>query len=825
MYNRRLGCPLLLLFSLVTVVTWSSQPLRGQIRKLQFSSMGEAAGARQYLPGAWGVVAVDVLNPTDKQADVAAVFNPTVGDSRASIEFRRRFVVPPHARRRTWAPLRIPSRDDEDYRRRRVDVSSRLIVQEWSGEISLKREKEYKTHQTILATPPVEPVTGLLGHGAMEDLNDIEMAYEMVIALRVDSAQDRQLAFLNDREIPSVPESLDILDQLVISGNEFTDDTIGINVIRSWLHNGGRLWIMLDRVDTDFVERLLGDAFTCHVMGRTSLNEFQIEPVEAVGSSATSGLQTHEEPVDFVRVVVNDDMRVLHTVAGWPAAFWRPVGRGKVVFTTLGPHAWVQRRVQRVGPGMGGRGGATSTSAFMPKPELEELPVMEPRTPSPSEEADFEEYLMNKVGYRIASRTTVVTLMSLFCGGLIAAAFVLHRGQRLDRMAWVAPAFAIAATLPLILFGMQSKSTPSTIVEAQMIEVSHGGEQFAASGRIAFYEPTTKEVSIGADSGGVFDLDDASAARRMVWTDTGTWRWENIEVRSGIQFAEFQRTARADEPIRVIGSFSEEGLVGRIEGVPGGLADALISLPGLPRAHMEIDGDQFVASETLGSDSYIGESLLDDEQRRRQIVFDKLFADHSDPLFPSATVLGWGQPFDMKFKYPADSLRDGSALYSIPLIIERAPPDQLVHIPAAFVQFHTTRGPTGAGVASLHNPRTGKWVRARSGSHIWLRCQLPRAVKRVELTSVKVSLRISAPSRLLQIAVPDGDDVKYVEEDSNPIGDLEFTIDDPALLDVDDGGSFLIGLIVSEIVDPQATEQEITWKMDHVHVEANGRTK
>ena len=58
--------------------------------------------------------------------------------------------------------------------------------------------------------------------------------------------------------------------------------------------------------------------------------------------------QDHEEPVDFLRVVV-DGADVRYTVDGWPAAVWLRAGRGQVLVTTLAARGWVRPRTTRDG--------------------------------------------------------------------------------------------------------------------------------------------------------------------------------------------------------------------------------------------------------------------------------------------------------------------------------------------------------------------------------------------------------------------------------------------------------------------------------------------
>src|SRR5207302_3970072 len=99
-------------------------------------------------------------------------------------------------------------------------------------------------------------------------------------------------------------------------------------------------------------ELLLGDEFVCEVIDRVGLTNVRIEPATNApsGGAAKAGtagpIETeYEEPVDLVRsVLAEGDFEVEYTVNGWPAAFWKSFGEGKLLVTTLGPRGWMRRR-------------------------------------------------------------------------------------------------------------------------------------------------------------------------------------------------------------------------------------------------------------------------------------------------------------------------------------------------------------------------------------------------------------------------------------------------------------------------------------------------
>src|SRR5262249_61114789 len=68
-------------------------------------------------------------------------------------------------------------------------------------------------------------------------------------------------------------------------------------------------------------------------------------PAGPAAAAAEGRIDHFEPPVDMVRVVV-PGARPMHTIDGWPASFWRPAGRGWVLFTTVAPRGWISPRAK-----------------------------------------------------------------------------------------------------------------------------------------------------------------------------------------------------------------------------------------------------------------------------------------------------------------------------------------------------------------------------------------------------------------------------------------------------------------------------------------------
>src|SRR5690606_25294868 len=126
----------------------------------------------------------------------------------------------------------------------------------------------------------------------------------------------------------------------VIGSNRVADDPVSLRATRRWLMGGGTAWVLLDRVEIESVAPLLGDALDFDVVDRLSLTSFRVE--SKWEQRFPEPVQDHERAVDFARVLLPPGEESRYTIEGWPVWFTRSVGRGKVVFLTLGPRGWTR---------------------------------------------------------------------------------------------------------------------------------------------------------------------------------------------------------------------------------------------------------------------------------------------------------------------------------------------------------------------------------------------------------------------------------------------------------------------------------------------------
>jgi hypothetical protein len=178
---------------------------------------------------------------------------------------------------------------------------------------------------------------------------------------------------------------------------------------------------------------------------------------------------------------------------------------------------------------------------------------------------------------------------------------------------------------------------------------------------------------------------------------------------------------------------------------------------------------------------------------------------------------------DTGFQLPKDARQVGSALWAVPLRIERPEPGAPLVIPSPFVQYRTVKGPKREGISPLHDHRTGEWIYSKADSRTWLRFQVPRPVLPVTLNQARLTLDITAPSRTLEIVGVANGEYEMVFTKTNPIGRIAVDITNPSLLEVDESGGLMLGVFVSRLRDVPKSQQRARWEIKFLQLEIAGQ--
>jgi hypothetical protein len=778
-------------------------------------------GPRSSVTESPGTLQVTVDNPdtTDKDARVVVFYS-----ARRDVQYARDVWVPAHSSITTWIPIG-PAPPAETLQSRQIEMllydrtggAERLVLppgeQKVRSRAVLYRKREATT--AVMFDSVSNPVTG--------DDNPpyADGVIELIRFVRELPNLSDYVSFVPLGPLPPVPDAFAGIDVFVLAGNRLAQDPPGRAALRHWVEGGGTLWVMLDLVDPGVIAPILGADAPLAVVDRLGLTTIRLSRVP--DNPAQAETQEVERPVDLVRVIPTADDRVFYLANGWPAAFTRQLGRGRIVFTTLGDRGWSRPRTAQ-DPKPTGRGGSA------PRPDLpvplfavtELATELHPaHTPDPMQPELFKPLLTEEIGYAIIDRPTTAAVLGAFVVVLLCLGLVLRRSRRPELVGWTIPAAAVAAAAFLIALGESSRrAIPPTAGAVALVDPAAGSEEASLTGLYAIYHQTSGPVVLGTRQGALLDLDAEGLEgqlRRRVQLDTDAWRWEGLSLPAGVRTGPFQSTARPGR-VTAVARFGPDGIEGRLEaGSYRGPTDALV----VPASHEPLPvrfgaGGTFAArtSEALPPGNYIAGAVLDDRQQRRQAVYRQML---SGPLPRHLEgrdlLLAWAEMPELPFPPEEGARVLGSALLAVPLEFERSAPGTRVTVPRG---FSTVRRVLDQTRQILVTPSGPEAVTMR------VRFQLPASVLPLRVERATAYARVRAPSRTFTLSgAADGKPVRLFEG-VGTLDSVRVEITDPRLLEPDELGGLYLTVAFGNTTDPV---NSTPWKLESLTLEVVGRTE
>jgi len=772
------------------------------------------SGARTSVTEDWGIVSFTIENPsaTTRLARVL-VFYPNAPD----VQYGRDVWVPARSTMTAWMPIGPVPPDRSNIGRElemllfdRTDGQDRLILPETEERVR-SRALAYKRREIstalFLDAPAGDP--GAISRPGTRASEIVQFVH----VIRRASAFPEHTFIIPSGYLAPTPEVLDGIDQVVLAGNRLATDPPGRETLRQWVQQGGRLWVMLDMIDPEVVAPIFGQDLPFQVVDRVSLTTVELR--RSRDGAVAVAARDFERPVDLVRVIPSAAAQIQYTVNGWPATFVLPLGRGKVVFTALGPSAWHRPRVPT-----DFRLNDHRPDLPMPLSPLEDLSAeFRPNEGRPRlTPDDLRPLLTEEIGYQIVRRPAAGAILGGFVIALAALGIGLRRSRRPELVGWLAPAAAVGAAAIFVALGEGSRrSVPPTVAVAELVDVVPGSGELAASGLFAIYQPTSGPVLVGTSDGALLDLDQeglAGQTRRRVQTDHGAWHWENLSLPAGVRTGTFSYTARTDG-IRATARFGPDGLAGRFSSGPyRNPADALVSSNGRDFIAARLGPDGSITAglgETLPAGQFLPGSVLTDSQQRRQAIYRQLLAGKLPPNMEGRDLLlAWAEPGSLPFAVPEGARTIGTALVIVPLEFEPPAAGTRVTIPRAFVPFRRVT-PTGLLTPTLE---AGSAVDQR------LRFQLPTSVLPMTVERATLHLKVRAPSRHLTVSGLNGETPVVLFDGDSPTEAIRLEIVDARLLRPDGQG----GLHLTITVGPSPEHDDAKWTVEILGLDVIGKT-
>jgi hypothetical protein len=771
------------------------------------------------IPGGFMVVSVVVTN-TGNSVATGVLVGHVVGHEGE--EDRRRVVVGPNDAQRVEMSLRVPASLPEGM----VEAVVSLNVLEGGREVMMVREGQRITKSLTLPKQKDSLVTALTMsrepsgkvYWRWEPIK-LYSTYELAIATRIEAELSRQCLAFESVPFPLNASDWKGVDTLIVSDAVSLNDAATLGVLQKFLQSGGHVWVMLDSIDTAAIQNLLGEDQQCNTVSEVELNRFV---VDVVGQSIPEKDRTVEleVPVPMKQVVQHGGL-VTHSVNGWPAAIWMPVGRGELLITTLGSAGWIQPR------GLQPSNDPLFQSAFelrvWAKSFVDQIQVNRLKPPLNTSNAA---YPIERIGNPVVPRTLVASVLGAFCVLLLGfGAWRWYAGE----LAWIgyaAPALAIVASIPLIAVAVfQRKDIPAmvSVLQLAQFESPTGGSLHESA---AVFTSDSRSMELVGKGDGMASPSESieSGVRTLTTDDFQQWRLSNVAWPAGTwRYATETSTPNAKFIAR--GELDKDGLKLELPaGLPSPLKDSVLHFTvGAPSVGKHLSDHRIQVDGTIPAEGerWTLDSIVSDEQRRRAMIYQKLMEDESRVHLAPRTLCGWTDLWSDGPQWNSTLERRGTALNTIPVHLATPELGTQVFVPHPLIEIKQASKQRGS---SVFMEATGRWIPQSSlAAESDLAFALPPEVVPLEVSSIQVDWDIQAPNRQVRLLCIDESNAKPIEVVSlkSPSIPWKGVITDPVILKDFQDGRMVLRVEVSNVKD---SEHELSWHVSHLRVSVSGRT-
>ena len=773
---------------------------------LRFSSAWNSQyGTYTYVPEQWGDLHLRLENGRDDSREILCA---TYFGEQSTLQFARRIWLPARSKLSISHPVLIPKLNDA--KNRNVNLHSLVIESSKAGEVLVKNDTGQLTHDGVLLATNTLRNTAIVAE-AGTGLNVSKDVLDLIIASRVCQKLNNKVTVLADPFLPADEASLNYLDHIVIAENRLADDDATLAAIRRWLHAGGRLWIMLDRVDPTILEKLFGDDFTGHFVDQVGLTTVRVDkpPNLAVAETSAGEIVEFDVPVQMTRMIVSD-MKVWHTVNGWPAAMTKAYGEGRLLITTLAPYGWINRRTiekeKSIDP--------LFQSEYIARAPLMDLAshILSKREPSLLPKSILEPMVAEYVGYTVPSWGLIVGIMLSFLLLLVGTGLWLLRSGRLEHLGWLGSIFAIAFGVALITIGRAHRhSIPGTLASVQFAQAIRGTDDVRTQGMIAVYHPEGSQDPIQTTRGGRLWPDMTgleNSTRRFVTTDFGQSHWESLAQTPGLRVAPFANSESVFGRIEAHATLNANGIVGQYLGPSVVEADALVATrTGRIGVKLHSDGSfEANANDVFEKDQFLNANFLGDEQDRRRRILGELLNKRNRKSYPDRPqLLVWSDRWEHGFQFGGELKKQGTTLLNVPLIFNRPQTGTEILIPPPLVTFRTRSNPDGSQPSGIWNDLHEEWQERSTPGLNWLSFQIPQEFLPLATIRATVQIQVAGPMGRIELMGLNQGKIVSLKTVVDPVGLLTIEIHDTEVLSLSDDGRLSLGLSAGDPTRPELT--------------------
>ncbi len=650
-------------------------------------------------------------------------------------------------------------------------------------------------------------------------------AYELLVATRIESGNSRHTVSFDGGSLPLSVTDWEVVDLLVISEQKVFEDAAAVESAKRHLADGGRIWVMLDRVDSESLRELLGNEQACETVDTIELNEFSIDLIGGhVPVSAADREVSSERPLVMKRVVQSGG-RVTHAIDGWPAAIWMQVGYGELLLTTLDSAAWIQPRTSQRSKDPGYQ------SRYKPKIWANQLAAEANLARAKKPLSETVDYPLKHIGNPVVPRSWVAMVLVGFCLALAATGLWRLIAGELSWLGVLAPAISVLAGGGLLIASTWVRQDiPESVSRLQVIDVAEDGTFGLASEQSAVYLESSTSMRLVSQADGRARVDPTmdTGIRRLTAEDFQQWNLANQSWPPGT-WRVWSEYALATDELTVSARLSEQGVRLRLpDGLPSPMEDVVVGFAVGDPMLCRVSGSELLADGSLAAsgERWINGSIITDEQQRRLEIYQEFFRPNELSTLRDRVLYGWTGLWPGGPQWDRELLQFGSALVGLPIRLERPQTGENLFIPHGLIRLR--RDPSLVAQTVAYNDTTGKWVtdltRATQAN---LQFVLPPETVPFEAESLQFDLDIKAPHRVVRVLSRSQDEPIEIVRLDGPSIPWNGTVTDPRILQDARDGVVDILLEVGERTDVQDQANPanvVAWQVNYFHANLRGKT-
>jgi hypothetical protein len=770
----------------------------------------------------------NVENRQDKR-DVVTVVCSISG--RPTEQYARQVILGPKENRIIDCAIPIP----DDFNAKRIEFVCTLRRKEGDREVLLESSTEPIEQRLTVEIDATQAITATyLDRSPPPSMlwewpkKDLHVSYEWVVANRISAGMNRALTGLEPSIPPRELADWDSIDNVVVSDSRFFRDYATLSSFKAWLMSGGRLWVMLDKVEAKYLRDLLLPGQYVEELERTEITSAVLESDLNVDPNMKRMDWTSEKGVALVQVEQKGGM-VTHRVDGWPAAIWMPIGDGSILLTTLGPEGWVEQREaqQEVEPIYQSELQVRSWVGPLAERFLQPRSRLLAKTPGL-------QLPVSQIGIRILDKRTIAVVLTTFCALLVAASLWLWKSRKMEWVGWVGPALSLLVGGSLALASASLRREVPEGWHRLQVVTTDGAGTAVINEQSAVYRASSTNFPLKMKSDGIVDPAVSAASRDFRTTQndltdssmqseswpTGIWRmeaWMTENKAFGVARGEWSRDGLSVSLPEEVGKLTD--MIVAMPRAPKGIVESVGETSGLVRESNALPPGEFATSAGL-----VDEKFVD-----RAEVLQRVFLPREGEASPKhLQLMGWRDTIEQGSLYweEGSEKRDGtgSSLLRIPLVNDVPVPNTEVLVPPSLIQLDSIVTDVGQSGAFMRT--SGEWNGPFTTSMTTgLRVELPQELYPFKSKGIRLVFRIRAPGRDVSVvAIVDDKKIK-IGDYSSPQQVIRLDIDDPEILKMLDKKRFDLNIEVSSLKGSggdSGMTQAASWQIEYLWVTVEG---